>query len=94
MVVIMRLFFAAVVLYLGLAPAFGLAQGQPPPVTFFKGLTKEDLKSVCVYNDGVYTNGSIICVGKGVALFCGTEKTPLWSIVDKDLPAASACARQ
>jgi hypothetical protein len=66
-----------------LAPGIGFAQNQPSPGTNYKGLTKDDLKTVCLYNDATYSAGSIICVGKGVALFCGTEKVAGWSIDEK-----------
>jgi hypothetical protein len=89
----MRLFSFAVVFSCALAQPCGFAQGQSSPATYFKGLTKEDLRTVCLYNDTVYTNGSLICVGNGVALFCGVEKSPMWSAVEKGNPSASACAK-
>jgi hypothetical protein len=85
----MRVISASLALSVVLAPGTGLAQNQPSPGTNYKGLTKDDLKTVCLYNDTVYSAGSIICVGKGIALFCGTEKSPGWSIDEKNNPACA-----
>src|SRR5215472_885346 len=91
---IMREISIIFALSLVLAPGTAFAQNQPTVTTNYKGLTKDDLKSVCVYNDSVYSPGSIVCIGKGVAIFCGVEKTPTWSILEKDNPSTSACAKQ
>jgi len=85
----MRVISAALALTAVLAPGIGFAQDQPSRGTNYKGLTKDDLKTVCLYNDTVYSGGSIICVGKGVALFCGTEKAAGWSIDEKVNPACA-----
>jgi len=85
----MRVMSAALALTAVLAPGIGFAQNQPSPATNYKGLTKDDLKTVCLYNDTIYSAGSIICVGKGIALFCGTEKAVGWSIDEKNNPACT-----
>jgi hypothetical protein len=74
---------AVLALTAALAPEISCAQSQPSPTTNYKGLTKDDLKTVCLYNDTIYSGGSIVCVGKGIALFCGTEKAAGWSIDEK-----------
>ena len=85
----MRVISASLALSAMLAPATGFAQNQPSSATNYKGLTKDDLRTVCLYNDTIYSAGSIICVGKGIALFCGTEKTAGWSIDEKNNPACA-----
>ena len=90
----MRVISIVFALSSALAPGTAVAQNQPASATNYKGLTKDDLRSVCLYNDSVYSPGSIVCVGKGVAIFCGTEKSPTWSILEKDNPSTSACAKQ
>ena len=86
----MRVLSAALALNTLLAPTIGFAQNQPSPATNYKGLTKDDLRTVCLYNDTIYSAGSIVCVGKGIALFCGTEKVASWSIDEKN---NQACAK-
>jgi Protein of unknown function (DUF1496) len=85
----MRVISASLTLTVMLVPGIGFAQNQPSMGTAYKGLTKDDLKTVCLYNDTVYSAGSIICVGKGIALFCGIEKSPGWSIDEKNNPACA-----
>jgi len=59
-------------------PAFG--QGPPgfplqlpQPGTTYKGITKDDLKEFCIFNDSVFSIGTTICSAKGTASSC--EKT-------------------
>jgi Protein of unknown function (DUF1496) len=85
----MRVISVSLALSAVLAPGIVFAQNQPSPSTNYKGLTKDDLKTVCLYNDNIYSAGSIICVGKGIALFCGTEKVAGWSIDEKNNPACA-----
>jgi Protein of unknown function (DUF1496) len=87
--IVMRVISTSLALSAVLAPAIAFAQNQPSPGTNYKGLTKDDLKTVCLYNDAVYSAGSIICVGKAIALFCGTEKVAGWSIDEKSNPACA-----
>jgi Protein of unknown function (DUF1496) len=85
----MRMISASLALTVVLVPGIGFAQNQPSTGSNYKGLTKDDLKTVCLYNDTAYSAGSIICVGKAIALFCGTEKSPGWSIDEKNNPACA-----
>jgi len=63
----------------GVQPAFG--QGPPAgfplqltqPGTTYKGITKDDLKEFCIFNDALFSIGTTICTAKGTASSC--EKT-------------------
>lgn len=56
-------------------PAFG--QGPPgfplqltPPGTTYKGISKDDLKEFCIFNDTIFSVGTTIGSAKGTASSC------------------------
>jgi hypothetical protein len=72
-------------------PAF--AQGPAPfplqlaqPSTTYKGITKDDLKDFCIFNDALFSMGTTICSAKGTSSSCegGNDKRAQWKTAKAD----------
>ena len=66
-------------------PAFGQGPAGfplqlPQPGTAYKGITKDDLKEFCIFNDAIFSIGTTICSAKGTTSTCegSSEKRAQW----------------